>query len=67
MSFNQVAATGVSTIGTLATVGIVAGVANNLVNNVNRTSRPKRYSARRVMSHRSIYSKTPRVKGYHLF
>lgn len=71
MSFDSIAATGVSTIGTLATVGIVAGVANNTVRTLNRTvprgTSKRVYSPRRVMAHRSIYQKTSRKKGYSVF
>lgn len=64
-----IGAAGVSTIGTLATIGVVSNLANNVVRSTNRSyaKRPARYSAKRVMAHRSIYSKTPRRKGYSIF
>ena len=66
-----ISAAGVSTIGTLATIGVVSNLANNVVrstgHNYPRRKAPVRYSPKRVMAHRSIYSKTPRRKGYSIF
>lgn len=67
-----IGAAGVSTIGTLATIGVVSNLANNVVRSTGRNypkarKAPVRYSPKRVMAHRSIYSKTPRRKGYSIF
>ena len=71
MSFNSIAAAGVSTIGTLAVVGIAAGVANNTVRtlnkNVPRGTSKRVYNPKRSMGHKNIYKRTSRVKGFHVF